>query len=468
MIKKLFALLVIASVILTASGCGKQSALNQSAVILPEQIEMVDKTENVQIKEGTSRNTVTVIFSRNISNSLKGDVLIYTNAKWEKALLKEDGNKLVIAPQESTRLSSAYRAIIVIPKTSVSGLKHDIYLRLVHKMTVPKTETGIVPVVVKKRLKEKAGCFCDTSALNLPKDIFLTPHQPFLVEGKTELHNGDSFTIKSSEEDRYSVVIRSVTNGVVNATLNKKYVKVLPEPLNETSVYFVYPKKLEGYIMEEIFTRKEMSQIKYIPYFPHITVRSFPGTGSDFTILNSGVFPLTEQDIATFELSDFAFGLRSIIHPPNFNNVYGLHENDIDALLRYEKQFKQETEDEIDSFVFPEKLSNIKPAVKQLFDKDASLSIIFLSHIKEMKHGKANAKWLNALILDLANSIGRNPEEKQKIKSLFGYPIKENFSDKEIENILNTNSNAWLHLVNLGNREVSKPIEDEIKAILSR
>ncbi len=94
--------------------------------------------------------------------------------------------------------------------------------------------------------------------------------------------------------------------------------------------------------------------------------------------------------------------------------------------------------------------------------------MIFLTYIKELKHGKIDAKWLNSLVLDLADNIGRNSKEKQKIEKLFHYPFSGNFSINNENDILNTNSNAWLYLLNLGNSEVSAPIMKEIMAILNR
>ncbi len=468
-IKKFLTVAFVFFLFLLLAGCS--GANSPVKIDLPKDMELVNATPSVKTAFTNKNGFITITFGKKVELLNSGNALLgFGSGIWEKVKIKTDKNDLIVNISNVNNNSYGMFAL-VIPKTSVRGLEKDIYLQLSYRFESPKVSGGVVPYVISADERTKTGIFCNASLCNLSKDVFLNEHKPFEIGNKTELRNGDSFEILSECKDSYRVKIRYIKNGKeceTECNIPKKYVEIMPQPLNKTTHYFSVPEKLRGYIIEGILSRKELSEIKYVPYFPRIIVESSPWEPSVFELLNHNIFPLSSEDIGVLELSNFELGLRKSVHPPSFDNLKGFTDNELGAILGYEKFFKESGENMISDFVFPKSLAGIRKNMRELFDKDVNLSIIYISHIKELKHGKIAAQQLNSLVLDLANNIGETPEEKQKIEDLFHYPLQGNVSETDINNVLDTNSNAWLYLLNTGNSEVSGAIEKEVKRILNR
>ncbi len=469
MFKKFILLAIIFSLFATFPGCKEKPALKPVKVILPENLEPVNTPYGIKTEFANSPDTVILEFNKNISRARKTEILFGSCGEWTRAKSESVKNRLIV--KLPNNITQGPISVLIIPQNFLNGLENDIYIQISSRKKLPVSENGIVPVLEKQDRNKKVGLFCDSSTLRLSKEIFLIARTPFTIDNGIELRNGDDFEIESTNGKKYNVRIIYATNGKekqIPAVIDKKYVQPLPPPLNKKSVYFTYSKRVEGYAIEEIFSRKEATKIKYIPYLPHIRIRSFPGEWSDFTIFNANVFPLTSQDIGVLELANFESGLRMTTRPPDLYKMINLNDEELSAILRYEHFLMKEKDSMIENFALPDNLVSIRTPMKNLSDKDTELSVICLSHIKELKHGKISAQWLNSLVLDLASNIGRTPEEKQKIKNLFHYPFGENFSTNDKNDVLNTNSKGWLYLLNLGNEKVSKEIEQEVKKVLNR
>ncbi len=469
MFKKFLLLAITFFLLAVFPGCGEKPALKPVKIILPGNLAPANNLYGAKTEFTGLQDAIIVEFDKNISPSGRTEVLFGSCGEWVKLEGKSVKNRLTVKLPGS--ITQGPLSVLIVPQNFLNGLKKDIYIQISPRGGFRLPDSGVVPVLEKRGISKKMGLFCDSSALGLSKKIFLNTRKPFVIGSGIELRNGDDFEIESSNGGKYNIRLIYASNGKekqIHAEISKKYVRPLPPPLNKKSAYFTYPEKAEGNIIEEIFPRKEAAKIKYVPYLPHIRIKSFPGEWSDFTVYSASVFPLTSQDIGVLELADFESGLRITARLPNFRKMMNFNEEELAAILRYEHFLMKEKDSMIENFTFPESLASIKTSVKNLSDKDTELSVIFLSRIKELKHGKITAQQLNSLVLDLANAVGKTPEERQKIKSLFHYPLRGNISETDANNVLNTNSDAWLYLLNAGNAEINGAVEKEVKKILNR
>ncbi len=489
--------LAVALSLLPFEGCMyRKKPLKLVELDVPSYLFVLQAPNNVNVKY-VENSEITFVFDGKLSENQNVHILYANASNWKvvkplsvnkntvspELSYRTEGNKIVVnwaKPDEFVAGAPIFAFFIPKGLKSVHGRATNTDIT-VYQTCYAKNKgnfivsgDGVQPIVKRKNDKKKIGFYCDIETMNLTKKLFTNPPAShYLVDkegGKNllELKNGDSFEILGESGNFYMVraYYKENTNSEIKPItgfIDKKFVFLLPPPLNDNSFSVIYPKRINGVVVEYLFTRDETYKIKALPYFPELEVHSPFGWGGE-SLSCPGVLPLTSDKEGVIEVANFAHALRMSFPPPSVLLPNGaMNKEDFVAIGRFYKQCSYDMTKIINEFVFPDDLKSVKPYLIGLTKKDIVLNDIYFSWVSSCAHKDITAKDVNNLIEELSDKIGRSSEEKDKIKRMFGYPISDSTSKEGLLFVIDPKkgSNAWLYLVNMGNKEVEEPIRTE-------